>query len=461
MRPRANLFIAMALIATGLGGADLHRAEAQIAGGVLRVANGAAAGDVNVFISRAVVLESASAFTEVSIANPEIADVAALSDRTIYILGKNPGATTLTLLGKNGRLITNVDVRVTPDLSELKKRIREVLPNEKIEVREANGGVVLSGSVTGARKVDTAMNLASAYAGDKVANLMNVGGTQQVMLKIRFAEMQRTASKSLGFNINAAFGSGKVQGSALSGTNAGGVGASEAFGIGRLIYSAGDVFLDVLLNALEQKGVARTLAEPNLVALSGDTAEFLAGGEVPIPVATDDNTITVTYKPFGVGLAFTPTVVDEDLINLQLETEVSSIDDSASVVTNGIAVPGFRTRRASTTVELRDGQSIAIAGLLQDSFSDGKSQVPWLGDIPVLGTMFRSAEFQRSQTELVIIVTPVLVTPVGGDELALPTDRMGPPNEDDLFLMGKLEGNSASREVAGQSLDGAIGYVLE
>ncbi|QIE57966.1 type II and III secretion system protein family protein [Pikeienuella piscinae] len=456
---------------TALASAAPSAVSAQAANNVLRVARGAASGDVKVYINRAIVLESAQRFVEVSIANPEIADVAALSDQTIYILGKAPGATTLTLLGDNGRLITNVDVRVTPDLSEFKQRLREVLPGEPIEVREANGGMVLSGAVSGARKVETAMSLARAYSGDNVANLMNVGGTQQVMLKIRFAEMQRSASKSLGFNINAVFGGGDVRGVARSGSNLGttidravgntvGV-PSEAFGLGRLIYSAGGVFLDVLLNALEQQGVARTLAEPNLVALSGDTAQFLAGGEVPIPIAGQDGEITVEFKPFGVGLSFTPTVVDDDLINLELETEVSAIDTSIQVVTNGISVSGFTTRRASTTVELRDGQSIAIAGLLQENFTDGKSQVPFLGDIPVLGTLFRSANFQRNQTELVIIVTPVLVTPVDGEQLELPTDRVQLPNEDELFLLGKLEGDSPTHEVAAQGLDGAIGYVLE
>ncbi|MEX2519804.1 MAG: type II and III secretion system protein family protein [Paracoccaceae bacterium] len=471
------IFAAAALITLAAGEADAQ------AGNMLQVARGAASNDVSVFINRAIVLESAKPFAEVSVANPAIADVAALSDRSIYILGKTPGATTLTLLGEGGRLITNVVVKVTPDLSEFKQRLREVLPREGIEVREANGGMILSGTVSGARKIDTAMSLARAYAGDNVSNLMSVGGTQQVMLKIRFAEMQRSASKSLGFNINAVFGGKNFRADALSGSDIGsaiadnglptvigqpntgnvsGVGVpAEAFGLGRLIYSAGGVFLDVLLNALEQQGVARTLAEPNLVALSGDTAKFLAGGEVPIPVAGENGEVTVEFKPFGVGLSFTPTVVDDDLINLELETEVSSLDTSVQVVTSGITLTGFSTRRASTTVELRDGQSIAIAGLLQESFTDGKSQVPFLGDIPVLGTLFRSANFQRNQTELVIIVTPILVTPVDGNQLALPTDRMRIPNEDQLFFLGKLEGDVPAREVAAQGLDGAFGYVME
>jgi pilus assembly protein CpaC len=376
----------------------------------------------------------------------------------------------LTLLGEGGKLITNVEVRVTPDLSEFKQRLREVLPTEQIEVREANGGVILSGVVSGARKIDTAMNLASRYAGENVTNLMSVGGTQQVMLKIRFAEMSRSASKSLGLNFGALFNnsrtavSGQTNQFGQAGNTPGGAGfvdASGGFGIARVITSVGGVLFDVVLNALEQKGVARTLAEPNLVALSGDTAEFLAGGEVPIPVAGEDGAITVSFKPFGIGMSFTPTVIDGDLINLVLETEVSAIDTSVQVTAAGITLSGFTTRRARTTVELRDGQSLSIAGLLQEDFADGKTQIPWLGDLPILGTLFRSSDFSRSQSELVIIVTPHLVTPVDSDQLSLPTDRIRIPNEKELFLYGMLEGDSPAAEVASQGLDGNYGYVLE
>lgn len=467
---RMRLLLVAALAATGLSLATPVVVEAQATDNVLRVARGTTSRDISVFINRAIVLESAQRFAEVSVANPGIADVAALSDQTIYILGKANGVTTLTLLGEGGKLITNVEVRVTPDLSEFKQRLREVLPTEQIEVREANGGVILSGVVSGARKIDTAMNLASRYASENVTNLMSVGGTQQVMLKIRFAEMSRSASKSLGLNFGALFNNSRT---AVSGqTNqfgqagntpgdAGFVDASGGFGIARVITSVGGVLFDVVLNALEQKGVARTLAEPNLVALSGDTAEFLAGGEVPIPVAGEDGAITVSFKPFGIGMSFTPTVIDGDLINLVLETEVSAIDTSVQVTAAGITLSGFTTRRARTTVELRDGQSLSIAGLLQEDFADGKTQIPWLGDLPILGTLFRSSDFSRSQSELVIIVTPHLVTPVDSDQLSLPTDRIRIPNEKELFLYGMLEGDSPAAEVASQGLDGNYGYVLE
>lgn len=443
---------------------------AQGAGPILSVARGAVSQDVTVFRNHAVVLESAERFAEVSVANPAIADVAAFSDRSIYILGKATGSTTLTLLAEGGRLITNVTVRVTPDLSEFKQRLREVLPGEAIEVREANGGVILSGVVSGAAKIDTAMRLAAAYAGENVSNLMSVGGAQQVQLRIRFAEMQRSASKALGFNLGILNAGGDTTFAAetnqfLQNGNQAGAGGfidgTGAFGVGQIITSLGGTLIDIALNALETKGVVRTLAEPNIVALSGDSAEFLAGGEVPIPVANSDNAITVEFRPFGIALNFTPTVIDEDRIHLELDTEVSALDAAAGVNVGGLVLSGFTTRRARTSVELRDGQSMAIAGLLQEDFADNKSQLPFLGDIPILGTLFRSADFQRSQSELVIIITPQLVTPVDGARLSLPTDRMRIPNEAELFLLGDLEGRSPSSSVASQNLDGPYGYILE
>ncbi len=217
-----------------------------------------------------------------------------------------------------------------------------------------------------------------------------------------------------------------------------------------------------MLEALESKGMVRTLAEPNLTALSGQEAKFLAGGEYPIPVDQDQDTITVEYKPFGVELNFTPTVVDGDIINLVINAAVSSIDTSISYDVGSISIAGFKRRETSTTVEMRDGQSFAIAGLLQDDFTDLSSQVPWLGDVPVLGALFRSAEYQRNQTELVIIVTPHLVTPVAGEALALPTDRVKIPTEAELFLGGVVAKNpGAAGEVARQDFSTSYGYVME
>ena len=445
----------------------------------LRVMRGAPSNALNVPMNRAVVVESDVPFTELSIANPGIADISTLSDRTIYVLGKEPGRTTLTLLGADGRLITNVEVHVTPDIAEFKERLEQILPGEHIEVRTANNGIVLSGTVSSTARLDRALQLAERYAPERVSNLMVVGGTQQVMLKVRFAEMQRSVRKSLSSSV-ALQGTGlggdlgmlggsntlATAGAATAGLRAQTLGSGDNNAAMLFGFNAGAVEVGILLEALETRGVVRTLAEPNLTALSGQEAKFLAGGEYPIPVLQAEGRTTVEYKPFGVELNFVPRVVDGDIINVELAAAVSSVDPNVSVTQSGFAVNGFRRRETSTTVEMRDGESFAIAGLLSDDFQDINGQVPWLGDVPVLGALFRSAEYQREQTELVIIITPHLVTPTRGEALALPTDRVQPPTESDLFLFGRVAAENAPRtggagEVARQDFSGSYGYVLD
>jgi len=382
---------------------------------VLNVMRGAASNSISVAVNRAVVMESDRVFAEVSVANPGIADVAALSDRNLYVLGKVPGRTTLTLLGPDGGLITNVDIRVAPDIAKLSR----------------------------------ALELAERYAPERVTNLMTVGGTQQVMLKVRFAEMQRNVAKNLstslgigstgsssygvagngtwlnnaenGINLNNVIDGNPLVGETIVTNNA------TSNGLGNLGFKLGGLEVNLLLEALETKGMVRTLAEPNIVAISGQDAEFLAGGEYPIPVV-EDGSVQIEYRPFGVELLFKPTVVGDDLINLELGATVSAIDPTVAVQTNGITVNGFSVRRAVTTVEMRDGESFAIAGLLQEDFNDLVGSVPWLGDVPILGSLFRSTEFERRQSELV----------------------------------GKVEGRQgAAGQVAQQDLQGSIGYVVE
>lgn len=446
----------------------------------LRVVKKGTSRTLDVPMNRAVVVESDVPFAELSIANPGIADISSLSDRTIYVLGKAPGLTTLTLLDAAGKLITNVDVRVAADISEFKERLRQILPGEKIEVRTANDGIVLSGIVSSSSRLQRALDLAERYAPERVSNLMSVGGIQQVMLKVRFAEMQRTVSKSLSssLSLSGALLGGSVGVNGGSGTNnsSGGVGTSLGGNIpatntnnGAIVFgfNAGSTQVALLLEALETKGVVRTLAEPNLVALSGQEAKFLAGGEYPVPVSQDNGAITVEFKPFGIELNFIPRVVDKDLINLELEAAVSAIDPNNGFSVNGFQIDAFSRRETSTTVEMRDGESFAIAGLLQDDFTDSNSQLPWLGDVPVLGALFRSASYQRSQTELVIIITAHLVSPTRGEALALPTDRIKPPTEKDLFLYGRTAAGTrtpkkgAAGEVAKQDFSGSYGYVLD
>ena len=428
---------------------------------------------LNVAQNRAVVVESEVPFAELSIANPGIADISSLSDRSIYVLGKVPGITTLTLLDATGALITNVEVRVAPDLTEFKERLRQILPGEKIEVRTANDGIVLSGTVSSSQKLSRALELAARYAPDRVSNLMSVGGVQQVMMKVRFAEMSRQVSKSLQSSLS--FSDGSIAGgdliAGISGPNGvqlgnGGTAATTSpSGAIRFGFDVGSVQVGLLLEALEQKGMSRTLAEPNLVALSGQEANFLAGGEYPVPIS-DEGDITVEFKPFGIELNFVPRVVDGDLINLQMSAATSALDLAGGVTTDdGFAIAAFTRRETSTTVELRDGESFAIAGLLEDDFNDFASQVPWLGDVPIIGALFRSSEYAREQTELVIIVTAHLVSPTRGEALALPTDRIKPPSEADLFLNGHtakvIRAGGAAGEVAKQDFSGSYGYVME
>lgn len=445
----AGLMLSTSLPATG-----------AFAQNTLKILRGSTTNAISVNLNRAIVMESDQPFGELSVANPGIADIASLSDRTIYILGKAPGRTVLTILGTDGKLITNVDIKVTPDLSEFKELLREIMPRERIQVRSANDGIVLSGIVSGPAKIALAMDLAQRYAPEKVTNLLSVGGAQQVMLKVRFAEMRRSVAKSLGSALNISRTGSSVN-TAISST-----GITTPAGQLKLGISTGGLALNLTLEALEDKGLARTLAEPNLVALSGSEANFLAGGEYPVPVAQKDGEISVDYKPFGIEMKFIPTVLGNDSINLVIDTSVSAIDKDNSVLTavGGLSIAAFSRRQASTVIELKDGESIAIAGLLQDNFTDVSSQVPWLGDVPVIGALFRSAEYRREQTELVVIVTAHLITPVDGDTLALPTDRIVLPSDSDIFLHGKLTGGGKKPKrgtVAAQDFSGSYGYVME
>jgi pilus assembly protein CpaC len=345
---RMTRFLAAAAI--GLGAVFLQVAPA--AAQTLRVLEGATSATLRVPMNRAVVVESDMLFAELSVANPAIADIATLSERSIYILGRAPGRTTMTLLSAEGALIANVEIQVVPDVAELRERLREILPGEGVEVRTANDGIVLSGTVSSLQAVDRAMQLAERYTPGGVSNLMLVGGTQQVMLQVRFAEMQRTVRQELSTSLGVQTGDAGFGTNALSTVPApttptlGATGAIDGrTGALSIAFGSGSAQIGILVEALESNGMIRTLAEPNLTALSGQMADFLAGGEYPIPVQ-GENGIGIEFKPFGVNMQFTPTVVDGDIINLALNAEVSSI--GPTVATGGGAeIPSLNTRRAS------------------------------------------------------------------------------------------------------------------
>lgn len=373
-------------------------------------------------------------FAHVAVGNPEIADVVPMTDRSVHVLGKAAGSTTLSLYDRAKTLIAVRELVVTPDLDGLKRKLHELMPDEPVEVRAVNDAIVLSGRVGSAAQAGRALALAEHYAPKKVTNMLGVSGSQQVMLAVRVAEVTRSVARELGFKPNVT--SGDFSFSTLDPLDLG------RFAAATLLTSGGWGTLDLLFDALEEKGVVKVLAEPNLIALSGDTANFLAGGEFPVPVAQGTAAggiaITVEFKKFGVGLAFTPTVLGDGMINLVVSPEVSQIDRTNAVTLSGFSIPGLSTRRATTTVELRAGQSFAIAGLLQNDFQDQIRQLPGIGELPVLGALVRSSEFQRRETELVIIITPHMVRPVAAGGLAAPTDGFLPPSDIDLFLMGRV-----------------------
>lgn len=411
---------------------------------------------VEVPLDKSQVISADRPIAKAMIGSDAIADIMPIDDRSVYVLGKKIGATSLSLYDARGRMISVLDIDVGPDVEGLRRQLATFLPDEPIDARIANGAVVLSGTVNNPQAVDRAVQLARTYAGDKVVNLMSVGSSQQVMLEVRFAEVDHTVGKQFGVGSSIGSKSGRFgavtgEGSQLAQTATGGgqlgLGAiTNAYGILTQTFTIGGVNLQSYLNGLESRGLARTLAQPTLVALSGEKASFLAGGEFPIPVAQSVSVgagtstgaaITVEFKQFGVSLGFTPTVLGDRTVNLIVEPEVSELDPTASVTLNGITIPGLKTRRANTTLELRDGESFAIAGLLQHDFKATVDQMPLLGSIPILGALFRSTNYQRGDTELLIVVTVHLVAPIRNAQVHLPTDRVPDPSDAQGFLMGQ------------------------
>lgn len=453
------------------------RADAQPAVSV-EVYEARHAGEFLVPINKSQVLRTDQPYSDLSIGNPDIADVLPLTNRTIYVLGKAIGTTNLLIYGPERALLAVVDVVVTYDIEGLKARLFELMPEEKIEVRPAGDSITLSGLLSKADRLSQAVEIAERAAPGHVVNLMAVEGSQQVMLAVRFAELKRSFAKELG--INAATGTLRFGGSLNFAISTGiGLLTGPAFGTAELLGGLGgrDFGIDPFsFDFLEEKNLGKILAEPNLLAMSGETASFLAGGEFPIPVAQAGAAvggITVEFKQFGVGLAFTPTILDGDRINIIVAPEVSAIDRTTEVTTveGGAPVPGLTVRRAKTTIELGNGQTFAIAGLLQNDISNNISQFPWLGDIPILGILFRSSAFQRDETELVIFVTPYIVQAGPAGAARAPTDAFIPPSDIDLFLFGRLEAPGSGMVQQGASgplgaegaggIDGAHGYIVK
>ncbi|TPM37257.1 type II and III secretion system protein family protein [Mesorhizobium sp. B2-3-4] len=412
---------------------------------------------------------TSAAFYQIVIGDPEIANVNPLTDKSFYVLGNNLGTTGIALFDENKQLVGTIDIEVTLDTDQLASTIRASVPDAKIKVGSANGRVVLSGEADDAVAAEKANKIATRFSGtEEVINSVNISSSQQVQLNVRFVEINRQAGQDLGakYSANFAYGIGGRDVSIDPGTVPA-AGTGEI--IGRLLSNG--LSIDIAVKALEERGLARMLAEPNLIARSGETASFLAGGEFPIPVSEDNGKISVTYKKYGVSLDFTPTVLKDGLVSLDIAPEVSSIDASASYNIGSISVPGFIVRRAKTSVDLKNGQSFMIAGLLQSQNDITTSRVPGIGKMPVLGPLFSSKSYQRRETDLVIIVTPYLVKPVDpSKKMAEPTDGTKPASNVDYFLNNteEVKASDTGRSLAladGSAAQGAavtkVGHFLD
>lgn len=423
-------------------------------------------------INKSVTLTVPAAFSSAVVGAPDIADAMPMTDRTLLVQAKKIGTTNVSIFDQGRRLIKVIEVEVTVDARNLQSKIRAVTGDRGIRVSTDNGQVVLSGVASSAPAADQAVNLAKSWSQNaNVVNALRIATPQQIMLKVRFLEVDRNAGRELGINFNAINGSGtRGVTTGLGGLSTanpqtcGSGGACPPVGngifqtVGTLVGSSvgapfgtilaeivnNGVQIDTLITALETKGLLRTLAEPDLVALSGETASFQAGGQIPVPIAITSGigvaTPTIEYKDFGVLLRFRPTVLSDGVINLSINPEVSQLDFANAVTISGTTIPALTRRTATTTVQLRDEQSFAIAGLLQTENSRTISQFPWIGSLPVLGALFRSTAFQKNETDLVIIVTPHVVVPAPpGTRLATPFDNSVPSNDPDFFLYGQME----------------------
>jgi len=427
-------------------------------------------GKIELTVGKSALLRTPDPIRRASIADLEVANFNLLSPREIYITGKASGVTNITLWHAKDRLRV-YDVVVTPDVSTFKQKLHELLPDERdIRVLAFDDSITLTGRISSAAHLSQALALAQVYVPKgKVRNLLEVAGVHQVMLEVKVSEMSRRLVRNLGINWlyaneNGEFGIGLLGQLAGIEEGVGGGGLTEllvspaANAIFR--FNSGNGSHTVMIEALEEEGLVKVLAEPTLIALSGQTATFLAGGEFPVPVPQGLGTVGIEYKSFGVAVDFTPTVLDQNKISMRVVPEVSELDYSNSLQFQGFTIPGLATRRASTVIELDDGQTFAIAGLLKDNVLDRIAKYPGLGDIPVLGNLFRSRSFQNDETELVILVTPHLVKPLDPDNQRMPTDYYIQPTAIDFYVWGTLEGEFQKPALERVDLEGDFGHTI-
>ncbi|MGQ0443779.1 MAG: type II and III secretion system protein family protein [Beijerinckiaceae bacterium] len=460
-----------------------------------------------VAVNKTRIINLARATSQITVGNPGVADIRLLTPTHLYVLGASLGSTNVTLGSKSSGFYNNIDIEVTHDIDGLKAKVHEILPHEKPKIFSSQGAMVLAGEVSSLEKMDAILSIAKTFlhkgakpplgqpgfnvqfgggastalqAGaspkaakgqeDNIVNLMQVGGPHQVMLEVKVAEMNRTLAKNLRVDFSALDPSGRWSGGAIRGSAlvdpltdlidiAPGI-INPAGLFARFISR--DVRFNAVINAARNHGLAKILAEPTVTAISGQEASFLSGGEFPIPVAQNEDTVTIEFKEFGVGLKFLPVVLDSDRISLKLNIDVSELTNTNSVTAgitntqNVFVIPALTKRRASSSLELSDGQTMGIAGLISDNLRDSVEKFPGLGEIPILGQLFTSQEFQKNQTELIIFVTPRIARPMPSSNVKLPTDSFIEPDDVDFYLMGRTEGQQPKQRVGAGSGKGGM-----
>ncbi|MBT4464402.1 MAG: type II and III secretion system protein family protein [Rhodospirillaceae bacterium] len=402
----------------------------------------------------------------VFVADPEVANIQVKSPSLIYVLGKKPGETTLFAVDGKERVLANIDISVTHNLDALRGVLENFHPNSGVQVSSISSNLVLDGVVSSASVAEDMRRLALGFAGDEksIINRLGVAAPNQINLRVRVAEVSRDVDKQFGFNWSLL---GSIGGFSLGLGSANPFAGSVTQQTLTAAASLGKWDFNAVIDALEEEGLVSVMAEPNLTALSGETASFLAGGEFPILVPSSDGNVTIEFKKFGVSLAFTPTLIGTDRVNMHVRPEVSQISSTNSITLSGYDVPSLTTRRAETTVELGSGQSFAIAGLLQNNVTHDISKFPGLGDVPMIGSLFKSDRFQRDESELVIIITPYIVKPVSSRKLAAPTDGFVPPHDVDRLFSNGTNRRSTKKGAPvavgsdGKSLIGPVGFHLD
>jgi len=448
--------------------------------------NGPVSEQLDLPLSKAAVIHLPVDAADVLVTNPEVVEAVVRTPRRAYLMGMGVGQTNAFFFDADGELILDLDLRVERDLAPLQESLERFLPNARVTAEAMNDHIVLSGSVPSAADADTALRIAQRWVDDpeRILSMVNIEAREQVMLKVRIVEMQRTIARQLGVNLSTAGSSGEFDfavatdnefslvGRFLNGLNAGVDWTSGNTG--------GITGVSALLQAMERVGLVRTLAEPNLTAITGESANFLAGGEFPVPIGRDrDGNVIIEFKSFGVGLGFTPVVLSEGRISLRISTEVSElttqgaltynatdvVDDEGNVIgqVDGLTIPALNVNRAETTVELPSGGSLVLAGLIQEETRQNLDGIPGVQNLPVLGSLFRSRDFENQETELVVLVTPYLVDPTNPANLSTPADGFQTASEASALLFGRLNRvySVPGADTQGQGWNGPVGFLFD